>query len=47
MSVKRKHDFDQLESTSTSCPEDEVVSTKYIKTEEFFNHSSPSSDERK
>ncbi|CAF1251742.1 unnamed protein product [Rotaria sp. Silwood1] len=45
MSVKRKHDFDQLESFLISCTEDEPVTTKYIKTEDFLNHNSPSSDE--
>ncbi|CAF3317338.1 unnamed protein product [Rotaria socialis] len=45
MSVKRKHDFDHLESSSISCPEDDLMTTKYIKTEEFFNHNSPSTDE--
>ncbi|CAF4730490.1 unnamed protein product, partial [Rotaria socialis] len=44
MSVKRKHDFDHLESSSISCLEDDLMTTKYIKTEEFFNHNSPSTD---
>jgi hypothetical protein len=47
MSLKRKYDFDQLQSSSTSCPEDHSITTKYIKTDEFFNEHSLSSDERK
>ncbi|CAF0882024.1 unnamed protein product [Rotaria sordida] len=45
MSVKRKYDFDQLESLLISCPEDDSITTKYIKTEDFLNHNSPSTDE--
>ncbi|CAF1312276.1 unnamed protein product [Rotaria magnacalcarata] len=45
MSVKRKHDFDHLESSSISCPEDDLMTTKYIKTEQFFNQNSPSTDD--
>lgn len=47
MSLKRKCDFDQNQSTSTLCPEDDLITTKYIKTEEFLQNNSPSSDERK
>jgi hypothetical protein len=47
MSLKRKYDFDQLQSSSTSCPEDNSITTKYIKTEEFFNDNSRSPNERK
>ncbi len=47
MSLKRKYDFDQVKSSSTSSPEDDSVTTKYIKTDEFFNDNSHSSDERK
>lgn len=37
MSLKRKYDFDQLQTTSRASPEGETMTTKYIKTEEFFN----------
>ncbi len=47
MSLKRKYDFDQIKSSSTSCPDDDSLTTKYIKTDEFFNDNSRSSDERK
>jgi hypothetical protein len=46
MSLKRKYNFDQFESSSASC-EDGSMTRKYIKTEEFFNNHSPSNDERK
>ncbi len=47
MSLKRKHDFDQVESPSTPCPDDGSMTRKYIKTEEFFNNNSPLTNERK
>ena len=47
MSLKRKCDFDPIKSSSNSCPQDESITTKYIKTDEFFHEDSPSSDERK
>jgi hypothetical protein len=47
MSLKRKCDFDQIQSSSTLCPESDSITTKYIKTDEFFNDNSPSPDECK
>jgi hypothetical protein len=41
MSLKRKYDFDQIKSSST----DDSITTKYIKTDEFFNDNSRSSNE--
>jgi hypothetical protein len=46
MSLKRKYNFDQFESSSTPT-EDDSMTRKYIKTDEFFNNNSPSPDERK
>jgi hypothetical protein len=43
MSLKRKYDFDQIKSSST----DDSITTKYIKTDEFFNDNSRSSNEGK
>lgn len=46
MSLKRKCNFEQIHSSSPICPEDDSPMTmKYIKTEEFFNENSHSSDE--
>ena len=48
MSLKRKCNFDQHESSPTTCQvEDGSMIRKYIKTEEFLNNNSPSNDERK
>ena len=47
MSLKRKCNFDRITSSSPTCPEDESSMTmKYIKTDEFFNENSHSSDEQ-
>lgn len=46
MSLKRKCNFESIHSSSSTCPEDDSPMTmKYIKTEEFFNENSHSSDE--
>lgn len=47
MSLKRKCNFDRITSSSPTCPEDDSSMTmKYIKTDEFFNENSHSSDEQ-
>jgi hypothetical protein len=43
MSLKRKCDFDCVQSSSD---DNDLITTKYIKTDEVFNDNSPSPDER-
>ena len=47
MSLKRKCSFDQLDSSSTSCTNEESAIRKCIRTEDIFNNNSPTTHERK
>jgi len=37
MSLKRKYEFDQVQTTSIESPENDSITAKYIKTDEFFD----------